>query len=53
MHESSLFQAFRVVIDSPGGGNLGIFGLGCAAARTLESFAYTRATVVQVNFATV
>ena len=34
-----------------GGGTLGIFGWGCAAGN-LESLAFTRATVVQVNFAT-
>ena len=34
-----------------GGGTLGISGWGCAAG-TLEPLAYTRATVVQLNFAT-
>ena len=34
-----------------GVGTLGISGWGCAAG-TLEPLAYTRATVVQLNFAT-
>ena len=38
-------------IGERGGGTLGISGWGCAAG-TLELLAYTRATVVQLNFAT-
>ena len=37
-------------IGGGGGGTLGISGWGCAAG-TLEPLAYTRATVVQLNFA--
>ena len=39
------------VFNPGGGGTLGISGLGCAAG-TLEHLTYTRATVVQLNFAT-
>ena len=38
-------------IGGRGEGTLGISGWGCAAG-TLEPLAYTRATVVQLNFAT-
>ena len=37
-------------IGGGGGGTLGSSGGGCAAG-TLEPLAYTRATVVQLNFA--
>ena len=50
MREGSLFQAFRLRSIVPER-SLGIFGWGCAPG-TLESLAYTRASVVQVNFAT-
>ena len=50
MREGSLFQAFRLRSIVPER-SLGIFEWGCAPG-TLESLAYTRASVVQVNFAT-
>ena len=42
---------FQSLVGSGEGGTLGISGWGCAAG-TLEPLAYTRATVVQLNFAT-
>ena len=57
--DSGVFVSETWIPDSsrwwdPGGGGkgtLGISGWGCAAG-TLEPLAYTRATVVQLNFAT-